>query len=399
MIGNLAYGKNNLALLDRFNGDLSNWTLDQTGGTVSILMHDYSPKMHLNVISSSGQVSASRSFNEPSGKWILEYDINFASGAVGIMELLDANFDVIATVDCGTTADTVRFSTDKEEASILPFTHGTYKQIILIVDNIAGTIKGYESEDDPTYGSLQQIGSAKRYSGNAITKLRFRSAAGRTGVVFIGELKIYRPELFLIGDSIIDGKRHWSNHPAYSEGRLSSRSIKTSPPSYQLSLLIGGPSNYWVANRAFGGSDTSMVNSKIQSTCIDQGATKVLIAVGHNDIYRNYSLSSMKSNMDDIISKLENAGITGKDIILGNIFPSAEIRSDAQRKQKSAYNLWLHNRVNEIGALYVDLDNAMKDPNNPTMLNPHYNGGCGTHLNPTGSRILAQTIYDVLSNV
>src|SRR5574337_1021792 len=155
---------NNLIFLERFNGDLSSWTLDTTGGAVSIVTQDYSTKLKLDDTGGSGIVSASRAFTEPSGKWILEYDIKHAASSVGILELLDASNNAIATVDLGSTATTLSFSTDAAGASTASFAAGVYKQVILVVDNAAHTVKCYISENDATYGSLSQVGGSKSRS-------------------------------------------------------------------------------------------------------------------------------------------------------------------------------------------------------------------------------------------
>ena len=41
---------------------------------------------------------------------------------------------------------------------------------------------------------------------------------GQCGGEYLDEIKIYTPNLAIIGDSITDGKRMWSTHPAYPEG-------------------------------------------------------------------------------------------------------------------------------------------------------------------------------------
>ncbi|MBI5492004.1 MAG: SGNH/GDSL hydrolase family protein [Deltaproteobacteria bacterium] len=380
---------NNLILLERFNGDLSSWTLDTTGGAVSIVTQDYSTKLKLDDTSGSGIVSALRTFTEPSGKWILEYDINHAASSVGILELLDSANNAIVTVDLGSTASTLSFSTDTDAASTASFSAGVYKQVILVVDNAAHTVKCYITGSASYPGdSLTQVGTSKSYSGTAIAKLRFKTGVATTGIVYIDEVKIYAPDIFVIGDSITDGKFYWSTNPG-SGYRLAAKEDETSSPSYQLSQMLG--SSVWVANRGFGSARSGDVDSVIQSNVIDHGAQKVFLGIGTNDIYDSTVLTTIQTNINSIITKLQNAGITGANILIGNIIPRSTF-SAAQNSERRSLSRWLYSRAQEIGAKYVDLNDALKSSSNENAINSSYAETDGVHLNPTGSEIFALTL-------
>ncbi len=383
---------NNLILLERFNTDLSAWTLDTTGGAVSIVTQDYSPKLKLDDTSGSAIVSALRTFTEPSGKWILEYDINHAASSVGILELLDSSNNPIVTVDLGSTATTLSFSTDIAGTSTATVNAGIYKQIILVVDNAADTVKCYIIDD--TLGSLNQVGASKAYSGAGIAKFRFKTGVASQGIIYIDEVKIYTPDMFVIGDSITDGAAYWSTNPALAI-RSSVNEDETSPPHWHLAGYLGSTSTIWVANRAFSGSDSADIDSKIASVVIDHGAQRVYIGIGHNDIVPGIALSAMQTNMNSIITKLQNAGITGANIILGNVFPGTDIDTAVERSKKQAWNTWLQYRAIDIGAVYVDLDTPLKDPADENAIKPGYHPD-GIHLNSAGSQVLAKAISEAM---
>src|SRR5574340_800334 len=95
----------NLVFLERFNGTLSNWTLYQGGGTVAIANVDYSNKMQLNDTSATDKVSATRTFAEPAGKYIVEYDMKYPLNGVGQMDLLSAGGVSLITVNVGATSN------------------------------------------------------------------------------------------------------------------------------------------------------------------------------------------------------------------------------------------------------------------------------------------------------
>lgn len=387
---------NNLIFLERFNGDLSQWTLDTTGGAVSIVTQDYSTKLKLDDTSGSGIVSAARTFTEPSGKWILEYDIKHAASSVGILELLDSANNPIVTIDLGSTADTISFSTDADGASTAAFSSGVYKQVILVVDNAAHTVKCYISGSATYPGdNLNQVGGSKSYSGAAIAKLRFKTGVSTTGIVYIDEVKVYTPDLFVIGDSIADGKLYWSTHPE-SVVRLVDKEDETTPPQWVLAGHLGGTSNVWVANRAFGGSKSTDIDSYIQSNVIDHGALRVYVSVGHNDIVTGVTLSSMQTNLNSIITKLQTAGITGANIILNNVAPSASIDTAVERSQKQAWNTWLRYKAADIGAVYVDSAANLKSSSDENALATSYKDTDNVHLTPAGTQALVLGIYEAM---
>lgn len=389
----------NLIFQDRFDGDLSAWTEVETGGTISIQARDdssfFSPQMKLNDTSASDLVSATHSFAEPSGDWILEYDEIIASdGNVVEMQLLDASDNVIASVNHGATNDTVSFDTDGATASTAAWNNNTRKQVIIFVD-LDVDISCWISEDDGTYGSLQAVGSAKAYTGAAVTKLRFTTSTG-VSVAYIDEVRIYTPDLFLIGDSIADGKPYWSTHPAYPAGRLAAQEDQASPPAYHLTDDMGSHADTWVSNRAFGGSRTDDVDDHIQESIINQGANRVFIGVGHNDLMDGTALATIEADMEALLLKLTTAGITGTSIFIGNIMPSSYLNTSTEQANRDAYNTYLQTLCRENGYMLVDRYNALKASTNREILNTTYDDADGCHLVSAGSAVMAETIFDAM---
>lgn len=381
----------NLIFMDRFNGDLSAWTLDQSGGTASILTHDYSTKLQL-FDTGAGSVSATHAFAEPpGGKYILEYDINYQAGALETTTLLDSGNNPIITISTGTGL--VSFSTDTATVSTATFTSGIYKQIVLVVDKTLQTASCYLSQDNTTYGSLDQIGGAKSYTGTPISSLKFSTGASQTGTIYLDEVRIYTPDIFFIGDSRWDGKPLWSTHPGYPSGRLSASSDETSPPTYQLALKY---TSTWVADRAFGGSTTSQVDAQIQSAVLDQGAQRVCLDPGHNDIYILTSLPTITASYTSILNKTIASGVTGSNIIMTTVFTSSLITAGAGQAELAAFNSWVLTKCASIGATCVDIAPLIANPSNPAQINPAYDVGDHIHLNKLGSGVVAQAIYNAL---
>lgn len=392
-----AYAEN-IIFMDRFNEDLSAWIEDETGGIISIMTVNYSPKMTLSDTSGSQLISATRSYSEPTELYIVEFDMKITSdGNVLKAQLLSTADSIIAEIDLGSTNDTASFDTDNATASTVSWSNNIYKQVIFVVDVLNNDIACYVSQDDNTYGSLQIVGAAKSYSGTAITKIRFTTNDSATTTGYVDEVRVYIPDIAIIGDSISDGKSLWSTHPEYPAGRMGSSEDETSSPSYQLALLID--SNTWVGNRGFGGSRLDggtypSVDDYIQSSVIDQGFKKVIISAGHNDIMNSDTLAIMQTDLNSIISRLQSGGITGSNICLCTIAPSGYIDTSGERAVLDSYNDWVVTRATEIGAVVADNYTALKSSGDPYALNAAYNGGDNTHLNKTGSGVMAQTIYN-----
>jgi lysophospholipase L1-like esterase len=397
-----SFGFSSVIFMDRFNDDLSGWSLDETGGSVSIVTQDYSPKMKLNDTSGVDAVSAVKSFTEGGDNYLIEYDEKIITdGDVCIMELLDASNNVIASVTHGAVNDTVSFDTDNATASTATWNNNVYKQVVLYVNKSNSTITFWISGDNETYSPLVKISTAKSYSGTSIAKIKFSTSTG-TSVAYIDEVRAYFPDLVIIGDSISDGKYPWSNHPAFlasGKGRLSETEDETSSPSQQLSVLIKNDNTYWVGNRGFGGAmldgSSYSVDDEIQSVVVDQGFKKVIVAAGVNDLDASNNLTTMQTDLNSIVTQLQNAGITGREITLCTVAPAALLDS-TQNAVRASYNSWIITRATEITANLADNATALKSTEDADVLNASYDEGDGTHMNKAGSGVMAQTIYVVL---
>lgn len=380
---------NNLVFHDRFNGTITdNWTLDQTGGTVSIVTQDFSNKMKLDDTSASTNVSAVHSFTEPSSQWIFEFDMQVvASGGIGVMELLDSSDTVIATCSVGATVNKIDFSTDTVGATQATFDWGGYKQVVLVVDNSGNTISCYLSGSDGTNDTIAIIGSAKAYSGTSVAKIKFRTDNTAIGIIYVDEVRVYTPEVFIIGHSIADGKLNWSNHPGYVTGRASALEDETTAPAYKMSGHYGGVSTTWVGNRSFGGSVVANIDSQIQATVLDHGATSVIVFIGWND-FGITAFSSMKTSIDSIITKIKAAGITGSNIILVGSYRDTIISTDTDI---IPWNDYIKGIAVTEGAVYVNTHPSLGGSRATDLYRDD-----GIHLNDAGNIILARNIYEAI---
>ncbi len=379
----------NLIFMDRFNNGLGAWALDQTGGTVTISTVTNSTKMVLDDTSGSAVVSATRSFAAPSERYNLEFDALYASGASLSAQLLDASDRVMMSVDI--TGGTISFGTDATTAATEAWPTSVYKQVTLTVDPAGYTVRCYitRATSKRLADEQVQVGATKPYSGTTIAKVRFITGSSATGASLIDEVRIYRPHIFVMGDSIAAGKLLWANDPG-STYRQQAGNSETSPPHYQLGLLLSD-GNEWVANRGFGGAGIGDVCARLQLMAVDQGAQKIILHVGHNDVAGGRTLSQMQASLDGCLSALARGGLTGDEVTLSNILPSIWLTADPQRTIRAEYNHSLLSICERNGYTCSDSSSLLADPSNPTVLRASYDGGDGTHLSAAGNVALAQS--------
>ncbi|MFZ2657823.1 MAG: SGNH/GDSL hydrolase family protein [Victivallales bacterium] len=387
----------NLHFLDRFDNRLAGWTLNQAGGTVKIADVSASDKLELDDRSETKSVSAKTPFAAPSAKYIVEYDMCFAANNAGIFELLDASNNPIVNVSGGMKNNTLSFSTDTEPATTVTWTDATYNQVTLAIDPAAKTVRCYwidKSYSASAYNPKKQV-AVKNYSGAAAAQLSFRTDSTKTGKTYIDEVKVYAPDFAIVGDSASDGKPRWSNDPStvYRLG-AAGKPDQTSPPHYQLGLLLGKKN--WVANLGFGGSQSSEIASLAQTLLLDQGFRRIWIKIGLNDFNRGLSAATVEKNIQSAVKTLIAGGITPSNIFLCNCY-GASMLTAAKDNERKAYNTWLAAYCPSVGINLVDNDGTITDYTvSPVKPKPAYDIGDGVHLTKAGSGQMAQNVYKLL---
>jgi lysophospholipase L1-like esterase len=388
----------NLFLLERFDETLAKWTLNPAGGTASIAPAAASTKLKLCDTSTTLNVVAQIPFAAPSKKYIIEYDMYFDADNAGIFELLDAANNPIITVSGGMTNNRLSFFTDTDKETNVTWTDATYNQVTLVIDPAAKTVRCYwidKSYSDNLYNPKKQV-AIKNYSGAVATRLSFRTDKTKTGTVYIDEVKVYTPDIAIIGDSASDGKPIWSNDPSTTcrLGTIGRVPDQTSPPHYQLGLLLGD--NHWVANLGFGGSQSSEIVAFAQTLLLDQGFQRIWIKIGLNDFNRGISAATVEKNIQEIINLLIKGGVAPSNIFLCNCYGVA-LLTTAKDNERKAYNAWLTTYCPSVGINLVDNDGTITDYTvSPAKPKPAYDIGDGVHLTKAGSGQMAQNVYKLI---
>jgi lysophospholipase L1-like esterase len=143
------------------------------------------------------------------------------------------------------------------------------------------------------------------------------------------------------------------------------------------SLVLGGPSGL----ARFG------IDALAQS-----GVTDVIVLEGINDIGGGAGADQLIAGYEQLIAQAHAAGVR---IQLGTITPSGgsieasygDATANAVRQQ---VNQWI--RTQSLADGVIDFDAAVRDPGNPSQLDPAYDGGDHVHLDLAGYRALANAV-------
>jgi lysophospholipase L1-like esterase len=214
------------------------------------------------------------------------------------------------------------------------------------------------------------------------------------------------------GDSITDGlvAASVASLPASSEvadknGRypdgLQHRLIRAGIPVSVVNAGIGSNRLLSDGNGQFLGP-TGL--RRFQADALDQaGVTGVLLLEGINDL----GIPPATTTADQLIAgfeqAIEAAHRAGKKIWLGTIMPASNALFDGTllAPQSETYrqqvNTWIRTQTKADGI--VDFDAVMRDPSNPSVLDPAYAGPDNLHPNLVGYQAMADAVdLDLLHN-
>ena len=155
-----------LSLIERFDGTLSEWTLDAGGGTIQIQTVNNDEKLVLNDTSAGALVSATRAIEGQSAPFCVEADIYAGAGAIAIVEALDALSNVIFSIKLDAGALSGSFDTDNDIASTFALIANRYYGAVFYCDTLSDTVRAWYITGGGSSPSLwTAIGGAKRFSG------------------------------------------------------------------------------------------------------------------------------------------------------------------------------------------------------------------------------------------
>jgi lysophospholipase L1-like esterase len=213
-----------------------------------------------------------------------------------------------------------------------------------------------------------------------------------------------------LGDSITDGYQAVpAGAPEAVEGidadgrwpdDLARRLAAADRPLSVLNLGIAG--NRVLQDSAAGGQPDvqgAAVIRRLDADLLTQsGVTTVIWLEGVNDLLfsPNATVEQLTGGYRDVIGRLHSQGLR---VLLGTLTPaggntSAPAGFDAVRQ---AVNSWIRQESPADGV--VDFDAAVRDPADPTRINPAYDGSDHLHFNLTGYQAMADAVpLELLTN-
>jgi lysophospholipase L1-like esterase len=242
-----------------------------------------------------------------------------------------------------------------------------------------------------------------RAPGDATKDDDFPSAATDDSRYFLSDVEVMGADqgrtLAIVGDSIADGIGSGNDHDARWPDALAAR-LQAYPALASIGIANGGIAGNRLVNDGADPFVGPSALARFERDALDKpGVRWVLVHEGLNDITATQMLAAPAQHVtaEQIEAGLrtlaDRAHARGVRIWVGTLMPLAGTKrfySDAAEHQRQAVNAWI--RAARMFDAVVDFDAALRDPANPTRLNPAYDSGDHLHPNEAGYRLMAQQI-------
>jgi lysophospholipase L1-like esterase len=203
------------------------------------------------------------------------------------------------------------------------------------------------------------------------------------------------------GDSITDG---YQGPPSLVPENTATLNLNARYPDWLARRLLAAHSPLSVANAGISGNRILQNGqipmfgpsglSRFTQDAIDQpGVSTILILEGTNDIGQsNATAAQIIGGLTQLAGMARAAHIR---VLLGTLTPmsnaaEAGYSGAAPNATREQVNAWI--RTQHVANGYVDFDKAVRDPSDPSIINPSYDGGDGLHFDPSGYHAMADAI-------
>jgi lysophospholipase L1-like esterase len=196
-----------------------------------------------------------------------------------------------------------------------------------------------------------------------------------------------------VGDSITDGEGGPPDRDDRYPDALARRLLST-PGTPHLTVLDAGISGNRVLTdaQAYGAGQSAL--TRLQGDVIDEpGASDAIVLEGINDIgAADATADQIIGGLEQLVTRLHAAGM---QVLLGTITPIGGIKTpgyatSAADATRLAVNRFIRGANAADG--YVDFDRALRDPANPSRLNPAFDSGDHIHPNAAGRQAMADAV-------
>ncbi|MEJ2052364.1 MAG: SGNH/GDSL hydrolase family protein [Calditrichaceae bacterium] len=267
--------------------------------------------------------------------------------------------------------------------------------------NLAVTIYFGETSPDVT-GHPGSRTTSYIVPGNAVSKANLSDAVRTDHWYIINRIDVLAPDsaaaVVVLGNSITDGRGSGTNKQNRWPDELSKR-LLNNPGTKNVAVLNQGIGGNCVLRQCLGPSALS----RFKRDVINQSGVKWLIILeGINDIGGSRGEEGAGKVSDDLIAAykkmIDSAHAAGIRVYGATLMPfgGSFYDSPAHEKARQAVNEWIRNSK-QFDAV-IDLDKALRDPNNPSQLLPKADTGDHLHPSEAGHRMMAEAVDLTLFN-
>lgn len=238
-----------------------------------------------------------------------------------------------------------------------------------------------------------QAGAA--VTGNMTSASTLNNATRVNSVYWVSKIDVrsnnVRGAVVAIGDSITDGAGTTSGANKRWTNQLDSR-IAADPSVASYGIVNAGI----LGNRIlFDGIGPRAIDRFARDVLEASNVKAAVILLGINDINIGPTVAGQDVTAQQVIDGLTamvKAGqAAGKKVFLATIMPNKGFTrypfTDAGEAKRQAVNTWI--RVNTLADGFVDFDAIVRNPADPTTINPAYNSGDNLHPNDAGAKAMA----------
>jgi lysophospholipase L1-like esterase len=232
--------------------------------------------------------------------------------------------------------------------------------------------------------------------GNATSSSTLASPTRVNSVYWVSKIDVRNDAakgvMVAIGDSITDGAGTTSGANKRWTNQLDAR-LAADPSLASYSVVNAGI----LGNRIlFDGIGPKAIDRFTRDVLEATNVKAAVVLLGINDINIGPTVSGQDVTAQQVIDGLTvlvKAGqAAGKKVFLGTIMPNKGFTrypfTEAGEAKRQAVNTWI--RANSLANGVVDFDVIIRNPADPTTINPAYNSGDNLHPNDAGAKAMAE---------
>lgn len=265
---------------------------------------------------------------------------------------------------------------DPVGVAVQPFEH-----LAISFHTDAAAVDRHDTAQQISYFTLPAAGVHSADTSGAAFTQTTSSWYGVTGLDVLTSRR--SGAVVVLGDSITDGFDSTFDRDRRWPDVLARRLLRAS--TAPLSVLNAGISANAASTDVAGTFGPSAVDRFPSDVLRQTHVCTLVVLEGSNDLVLGQSAPAILAALRTIADRAHSAGLR---VVMATIMPRG--LSGAQEQARNDVNAAL--RRHAIGDALLDFDALMRDPSDPTALNPSYDAGDGTHPNDGGYAVMADAV-------